>query len=193
MTQQTFMTQLILIRNMTHIQLTHCQSSSLPIYPIIHMMSHIILLFLKCSGTFFRVCNISFMAALHSHQCCVSSLLMLRFMTHITHNDARMTSSLHHSFSHYETAFLYIRASLAYVLDSQFQVIFSRLYFSFSQVQSKLDLSDYNIRVCYILDLRSHVTCDFHLHHHHVIGPQGKIFTLETNSLITTFAYLGYA
>src|SRR6266481_6730250 len=120
MTQQTFMTQLILIRNMTHIQLTHCQSSSLPIYPIIHMMSHTILLFLKCSGTFFRVCNISFMAALHSHQYCVSSLLILCFMTHIAHNDAIMTSSLHHSFSHYETAFMYIRASLAHVLDSQF-------------------------------------------------------------------------
>ena len=97
MTQQTFMTQLILIWNMTHIQLTCCQSSSIPIYPIVHMMSHIILLFLKCSGTFFWVCNISFMAALHSHQCCVSSLLMLRFMTHIAHNNARMTSSLHHS------------------------------------------------------------------------------------------------
>src|SRR6266436_2119937 len=107
---------------MTHIRLTHCQSSPLPIYPIIHMMSHIILLFLKCSGTFFRVCNISFMAALHPHQCCVSSLLMLRFMTHITHNNAITTSSLHHSFSHYETAFLYIRASLAHVLDSQFKL-----------------------------------------------------------------------
>src|SRR6266481_2445093 len=122
MTQQTFMTQLILIWNMTHIRLTHCQSSSIPIYPIVHMMSHVILLFLLCSGTFFRVCNISFMAALHSHQCCVSSLLMLRFMTHITHNDAITTSSLHHSFSHYETTFLYIRASLAHVLDSQFKL-----------------------------------------------------------------------
>src|SRR6266481_3240633 len=125
MTQQTFMTQLILIRNMTHIRLTCCQSSSLPIYPIIHMISHMILIFLKCSSTFFQVCNISFMAVLHSHQCCVSSLLMLHFMTHIAHNDARMTLSLHHSFSHYVTAFLYIRASLAHVLDSQFQVIFS--------------------------------------------------------------------
>src|SRR6266481_3287273 len=116
------MTQLILIRNMTHIRLTCCQSSSLPIYPIIHMMSHIILLFLICSSTFFRVCNISFMAALHSHQYCVSSLLMLCFMTHIAHNDARTTLSSHHSFSHYETAFLYIRASLAHVLDSQFKL-----------------------------------------------------------------------
>src|SRR6266481_9102760 len=78
--------------------------------------------FLKCSGTFLQVCNISFMAALHSHQCCVSSLLMLCFMTHIPHNDMRMTSSLHHSFSHYETTFLYIRASLAHVLDSQFKL-----------------------------------------------------------------------
>src|SRR6266481_970525 len=193
MTQQTFMTQLILIWNMTHIRLTHCQSSSIPIYPIVHMMSHIILLFLKCSGTFFQVCNISFMAALHSHQCCVSSLLMLRFMTHIAHNDVRTTSSLHHSFSHYETAFLYIRASLAHVLDSQFTSYILWLYFSFRQVQSKLDLSDYNIRVCYILNLRSHITRDFRLYHHHVIGPQGKIFTLETNSHITTLAYLGYA
>src|SRR6266481_1076252 len=107
MTQQTIMTQLILIWNMTHIRLTRCQSSSIPIYPIIHMMSHIILLFLICSGTFFRVCNISF---------------MLRFMTHIAHNDAITTSSLHHSFSHYETAFLYIRASLAHVLDSKFNL-----------------------------------------------------------------------
>src|SRR6266481_4520422 len=64
----------------------------------------------------------SFMAALHPHQCCVSSLLMLRFMTHIAHNDAITTLSLHHSFSHYETAFLYIRASLAHVLDSQFKL-----------------------------------------------------------------------
>src|SRR6266481_1510875 len=171
MTQQTFMTHLILIRNMTHIRLTCCQSSPLPIYPLIHMMSHVILLFPKCSGTFFQVCNISFMAALHSHQCCVSSLLMLCFMTHITHNDARMTSSLHHSFSHYATTFLYIRASLAHVLDSQFSSYILWLYFSFSQVQSKLDLSDYNIRVCYILDLRSHITCDFCLYHHHIIGP----------------------
>src|SRR6266481_2770111 len=186
------MTHLILIWNMTHIQLMRCQSSPIPIYPIVHMMSHVILLFLKCSGTFFQICNISFMAALHSHQCCVSSLLMLRFMTHITHNDARTTLSLHHSFSHYETTFLYIRASLAHVLDSQFSSYILWLYFSLSQVQSKLDLSDYNIRVCYILDLRSHVTHDFHLYHHHVIGPQGKIFTLETNSCITTFAYLGY-
>src|SRR6266481_4463398 len=122
MTQQTFMTQLILIWNMTHIRLACCQSSSIPIYPIVHMMSHIILLFLKCSGTFFRVCNISFMAVLHSHQCCVSSLLMLCFMTHITHNDAIMTLSLHHSYSHYETTFLYIRASLAHVLDSKFKL-----------------------------------------------------------------------
>src|SRR6266481_3432784 len=122
MTQQTIMTQLILIWNMTHIRLTRCQSSSIPIYPIIHMMIHIILLFLICSGTFFRGCNISFMAALHPHQCCVSSLFMLCFMTHIAHNDAIMTSSLHHSFSHYETAFLYIRASLAHVLDSQFKL-----------------------------------------------------------------------
>src|SRR6266481_2627229 len=140
MTQQTIMTQLILIWNMTHIRLTRCQSSSIPIYPIIHMMSHIILLFLICSGTFFQVCNISFMAALHPHQCCVSSLLMLRFtltnavfhpysccaspspmlcfiLTHAALHDSHRsqrcdnTSSLHHSFSHYETAFLYIRAS----------------------------------------------------------------------------------
>src|SRR6266481_6812738 len=154
MTQQTIMTQLILIWNMTHIQLTHCQSSSIPIYPIVHMMSHIILLFLICSGTFFRVCNISCMAALHSHQCCVSSLLMLHFMTHIAHNNVRMTLSLHYSFSHYETTFLYIRASLAHVLDSQILSYILWLYFSFSQVQSKLNLSDYNIRVCYILNLR---------------------------------------
>src|SRR6266481_3947658 len=157
------MTQLILIWNMTHIRLTCCQSSSIPIYPIVHMMSHVILLFLKCSSTFFRVCNISFMAALHSHQCCVSSLLMLHFMTHIAHNDARTTSSLHHSFSHYETAFLYIRASLAHVLDSHFTSYILWLYFSFSQVQSKLHLSD-TTSVCYILDLRSHVTCDLHLY-----------------------------
>src|SRR6266481_9752991 len=108
------MTQLILIWNMTHIRLTCCQSSSIPIYPIVHMMSHVILLFLKCSSTFFRVCNISFMAALHSHQCCVSSLLMLHFLTHIAHNDVRTTSSLHHSFSHYETAFLYILKGQSY-------------------------------------------------------------------------------
>src|SRR6266481_3281388 len=110
------------ISHMTHIRLSRCQSSSIPIYPIVHMMSHIILLFLICSSTFFRVCNISFMAALHPHQCCVSSLLMLCFMTHIAHNDAITTSSLHHSFSHYETAFLYIRASLAHVLYSQFKL-----------------------------------------------------------------------
>src|SRR6266481_3619957 len=122
MTYRHFMTHLILIWNMTHIRLTCCQSSPLPIYPIIHMMSHVILLFLKCSVTFFQVCNISFMAVLHSYQCCVSSLLMLHFMTHIAHNDARTTSSLHHSFSHYETAFLYIRASLAHVLDSQLKI-----------------------------------------------------------------------
>src|SRR6266481_7866621 len=105
-----------------HIRLTRCQSSSSPFYPIVHMMSHIILLFLICSGTFFRVCNISFMAALHPHQCCVSCLLMLRFITHLAHNDAITTSSFHHNFSHYETAFLYIRASLAHVLDSQFKL-----------------------------------------------------------------------
>src|SRR6266481_6632589 len=128
MTRQTFMTQLILIWNMTRIRLTHCQSSSIPIYPIVHMMSHILLLFLKCSSTFFRVCNISFIAALHSHKCCVSSLLMLCFMTHIAHNDARTTLSLHHSFSHYETTFLYIRASLAHVLDSQFTSYILWLY-----------------------------------------------------------------
>ena len=33
--------------------------------------------------------------------------------------------STHMLFSHYETAFLYIRASLAHVLDSQFSSIFS--------------------------------------------------------------------
>src|SRR6266481_4895480 len=65
------------------------------------------------------------MAVLHSHQCCVSSLLMLCFMTHITHNDVITTSSLHHSFSHYETTFLYIRASLAHVWTVNLQVIFS--------------------------------------------------------------------
>ena len=53
---------------------THTLSVILyPHYPIVHMMSHVILLFLKCSGTFFRVCNISLMAALHdthrSQQC----------------------------------------------------------------------------------------------------------------------------
>src|SRR6266481_4418079 len=121
-TKQTIMTELRLIWKMTHIQLTRCQTYTIPIYPIVHMMSHIILLFLICSGTFFQVCNIFFIAALHPHQCCVSSLLMLRFMTHIAHNDAITTSSLHHSFSHYETAFLYIRASLAHVLDSQFKL-----------------------------------------------------------------------
>src|SRR6266481_8760409 len=158
------MTHFILIWNITHLQLTCCQSSSIPIYPIFHMMSHIILLFLKCSSTFFRVCNISFMAVLHSHQCCVSSLLMLHFMTHIAHNDARMTSSLHHSFSHYETAFLFIRASLAHVFGQSIQVIFSGFYFSLGQVQSKLVLSDYSIRECHIT-LLSHITRDIRLHH----------------------------
>src|SRR6266481_8479019 len=144
------MTHLILIWNMTHIQLTCCQSSPIPIYPIVHMMSHVILLFVSNvpalsfkfvifpSWLHFTLTN----AVLHPY----SSLLMLRFMTHIAHYDVRTTLSLHHSFSHYETAFLYIRASLAHGLDSQFQFKLSALV----KVQSKLNLSNHNIRVCYI-------------------------------------------
>src|SRR6266481_8279372 len=89
---------------------------------------------------------------------------MLCFMTHIAHYDERMTPSLHHSFSHYETAFLYIRASHAHVLDSEFASYILWLYFSFSQVQSKLNLSDYQMRECHIM-LLSHITCDICLHH----------------------------
>src|SRR6266481_1797415 len=134
MTQQTFY-------DSPHPNLEHDSHSThmlsvipYPIYYCSHDESCHTSFFLKCSGTFFQICNISFMAALHSHQCCASSLLMLCFITHITHNDVRMTSSLHHSFSHYETAFLYIRASLAHVLDSQFTSYILWLYFSFRQV-----------------------------------------------------------
>ena len=65
------------------------------------------------------------------------------------------------------------------------------LYFSLGQVQLKLDLSDYNIRVCHILNLRSHVTHHFCLYHHHVIGPQSKIFTLETKLMYYNLRILG--
>src|SRR6266481_3293477 len=99
-------------------------------------------------------------AVLHPY----SSLLMLCFMTHIAHNDARTTLSLHHSFSHYETAFLYIRASLAHVLNSQNSSYIPWFYFSLGQVQSKLDLSGYRIRECHIT-LWSHITRDICLHH----------------------------
>src|SRR6266481_4187748 len=104
------------------------------------------------------------MAALHPHQCCVSSLLMLHFMTHIAHNDAITTSSLHHSFSHYETAFLYIKGQSCPCFGQSIQVIFSGFYFSLGQVQSKLNLSDYSIRECHIT-LLSHITHDICLHH----------------------------
>src|SRR6266481_3764610 len=96
------------------------------------------------------LCFILTHAALHPHQCCVSSLLMLRFMTHIAHNDAITTLSLHHSFSHYETTFLYIRASLAHVLDSQF-----KLYSTLGT-----NLTSYNLL---ILGIRLSLGCVFGL------------------------------
>src|SRR6266481_3438907 len=57
------------------------------------------------------------------------------------------------------------------------------LYFSFSQVQSKLDLSDYRIRECLIM-LLSHVTHDICLHHIEVISLQGIIYFGDKSNVI---------
>src|SRR6266481_9738540 len=93
MTQQTFMTQLILIRNMTHIQLTCCQSSSLPIYPIVHMISHVIFFFSNIPALSFEfvifpswLCFTLTNAVFHPYSCCASCHTSLTTMRERPHH-----------------------------------------------------------------------------------------------------------